>query len=180
MAGTRTHEITLNLDDIRELFLAPELDPFAGRSHAESGMDRMLHQLRARPRGAVRARIVLPHSQLAPDLESRCREALQCYCDTRIGQLTDQSVSLRREGYATLASGSVFLAACILGSTIVAEPVHLPDILGRFLNEGFVIAGWVALWYPLDALLYLRWPVHRDRRLYEALKTMEMSFVAAS
>jgi hypothetical protein len=180
MAGTRTHEITLHLDDIRELFRAPEIDPFAGRSHAESGMDRMVLQLRARPRGAVRARIVLPPSQLAPDLESRCREALQHYCDTRIEQLMDQSVSLRREGYATLARGSVFLAACILGAQLAAEPIHLPAILARFLNEGFVIAGWVALWYPLDALLYLRWPVHRDRQLYEVLKTMEMNIVASS
>ena len=180
MAGTRTHEITLHLDDIRELFLAPEMDPFTGRSHAESGMQRMISQLRARPRGAVRARILLPPSQLAPDLESRCRKALQSYCDTRIGLLTDQSRSMRREGYATLARGSLFLAACVLGARIAEEPNYLPAILARFLNEGFVIAGWVALWYPLDSLLYLRWPVHRDRQLYEALKTMEMSFIAAS
>ena len=66
MAGTRIHEITLNLGDIRELFLAPEIDPFAGRSDSESGMDRMVRQLRARPRGSVRARIVLPSSQLVP------------------------------------------------------------------------------------------------------------------
>jgi len=180
MAETGTHEFTLNLDDIRELFVAPEIDPFAGRSDAGSGMDRMLLQLRARPRGPVRARIVLPPAQLVPDLESRCREALQHYCDARIAQLTDQSLSLRREGYATLARGSLFLAACVLGARIAEEPFYMPAILARFLNEGFVIAGWVALWYPLDALLYLRWPVNRDRRLYEVLKKMEMSFVASS
>ena len=35
-----------------------------------------------------------------------------------------------------------------------------------------MIAGWVALWYPLDVLLYQRWPLARERRLYENLSAI--------
>ena len=68
----------------------------------------------------------------------------------------------------------------MIGSRIFGEPRYLPAFLGRFIDEGFIIAGWVALWYPLDVLLYQHWPVNRDRRIYQAIETMEMEFVAAA
>lgn len=170
---------TLYLADLNELFRAPELDPFNGRAESESGMDRLLGSLGARPRRPVRVKIVLPASQITPALESRCRAALQDYCRVRIAQLKTQSTGLWREGWATLARGILFLAACMIGSRIFGEPKYLPGFLGRFLDEGFIIAGWVALWYPLDVLLYQHWPVNRDRGIHESLEKMEMEFVPA-
>ena len=172
------NEVTLHLGDVRELFQAPEVRPFDVRAEFESGMDRLLNQLRALPRRPVRARIILPAAQLAPDLEPQCRAALQRCCHVRIGHLRDQNASLWREGWATLARGILFLAACMIGSKVFGEPRYVPGFLGRFLDEGFIIAGWVALWYPLDVLLYQHGPVNRDRRLYEALEKMELEFVA--
>jgi hypothetical protein len=57
---------------------------------------------------------------------------------------------------------------------VLGEPKFLPGILARFLDEGLIIAGWVALWYPLDALLYQHWPLKRERRLYESLRETEL------
>ena len=170
---------TLYLADLNELFRAPEPDPFGGRAESESGMSRLLAAMRVRPRRAVRVKFVIPASQITPDLESRCRAAVQAYCALRIGQLKLQNASLWREGWATLARGILFLAACMIGSKIFAEPQYLPGFLGRFLDEGFIIAGWVALWYPLDVLLYQHWPVNRDRGIYESLEKMAMEFVPA-
>jgi hypothetical protein len=64
----------------------------------------------------------------------------------------------------------------MLGSRIVGEPRHLPEVVARFLDEGFVIAGWVALWYPLDVLLYQRWPLRRERLWYARLRDMQLEF----
>lgn len=179
MMSRQLNEIVLRLTDLRELFHAPEIDPFSGQGELESGIDRLVSQLRGRPRGAVRARITLPAAQITPDLGSRCREALQRYCRARISQLGEQNASLWREGWATLGRGILFLAACMIGSKIFGEPKYLPAFLGRFLDEGFIIAGWVALWYPLDVLLYQHWPVNRDRRIYKVIESMEVEFVAA-
>lgn len=70
----------------------------------------------------------------------------------------------------------MFLALCLLGSRLVGEITLLPGFVERFIDEGLVIAGWVALWYPLDVLLYQRWPLARERRLYEALRDMRLEF----
>lgn len=176
MSDTSTHDIRLELSDPRELFNAPELDPLAGQPHADPGIERILNRIRPQPGRPVRTTLRLPAAARAPDLETRVRAGLQQYCDVRTAQLTHDIASLRQEGLATLWRGVLFLALCMLGSRILGEPKFLPDIVARFLDEGLIIAGWVALWYPLDALLYQHWPLKRERRLYEQLRVMDLKF----
>jgi len=176
MSAGKTHEVRVELASLRDLFRAPEPDPLSGRPHADAGIDRILNKVRPRPRGPVRAMIVLPAKESATDLEARTRAALQQYCDVRIEQGKNDKASLRHEGFATLWRGLLFLALCLLGSRLVGEPRYLPGIIGRFLDEGFIIAGWVALWYPLDVLLYQHWPLTREQRLYAQLRDMELKF----
>jgi hypothetical protein len=175
MIRNRTLDVRLELAELRELFNASPPDPLAGRPYAESGVDRILNQLRPRPGRRVRTTIVLPEAARAPDLEARCRAALENYFGARIAYLDNDNSSLWHEGRATLTRGLLFLAICMLGSHIVGEPKYLHPVLARFLDEGFVIAGWVALWWPLDVLLYQHWPLARERRMYESLRSMELS-----
>lgn len=176
MATSRYNEVRIELANLGELFQAPDPDPFSGRPHAESGVDRILNVVRPRRRGAISATIILPASERAPDLEARTRAALEVYCNARIGTTDNNKASLRQEGISTLWRGLFFLALCLLGSRLVGEPRFLPGIFGRFLDEGFIIAGWVALWYPLDVLLYQHWLLTREKRLYEQLRIAELTF----
>jgi hypothetical protein len=174
MTDTNIHDIRLDLTDPRELFVAPELDPIGGQPAAESALERILNSIRPRPDRPVRATLRLPAAARTPNLEARLRAGLQQYSDHRIGQITNDIASLRQEGLATLWRGLLFLALCMLGSQVLGEPKFLPGILARFIDEGLIIAGWVALWYPLDALLYQHWPLKRERRLYQSLRDMEL------
>lgn len=180
MIRNQTLDVRIELGEPRELFCAAPPDPLAGRPYADSGVDRILNQLRPRPGRRVRATIVLPAVARAPDLEARCRVALEQYCSTKVAQLRNDDSSLWHEGRATLTRGLLFLAICMLGSHIVGEPRYLHPVFARFLDEGFVIAGWVALWWPLDVLLYQHWPLARERRMYESLRTMDLAFEFAA
>jgi hypothetical protein len=174
MADTNIHDVHLDLADPRELFHPPELDPIGGQPYAEPGLERILNRIRPRPQQPVRVTLRLPAATRTADLEARMRAGLQQYCNHRIGQIENDIASLRQEGLATLWRGLLFLALCMLGSQLLGEPKFLPVILARFLDEGLIIAGWVALWYPLDALLYQHWPLKRERRLYAALRDMDL------
>jgi hypothetical protein len=176
MSDTSTHDIRLELSDPRELFHAPELDPLAGQPHADPGIERILNRIRPKPDRPVHTTLRLPAAARAPDLEARVRAGLQQYCDVRTGQIAHDLASLRQEGMATLWRGVLFLALCMFGSRVLGDPKFLPDIVARFLDEGLIIAGWVALWYPLDVLLYQHWPLKRQRRLYEQLRGMDLTF----
>jgi hypothetical protein len=176
MTALVTHRVRLELRSLGELFAEPGFDPLGGHAEEVAGIERLANQLRPLRRAPVTTRIVLPASERAPDLEDRCRDALRAVVDRRIERNRNDARSLRKEGYATLWRGLVFLALCLLGSRIMGEVTLLPGFVERFIDEGLVIAGWVALWYPLDVLLYQRWPLARERRLYESLREMQLEF----
>jgi hypothetical protein len=170
-------DLRLELDSLEELFAEPDLDPLDGRGEELPGLERLLNQLRPQPRGVpLRTTLVLPAAARAADLEPRCRAALRAVLERRLERNRNDARSLRQEGYATLWRGLLFLALCLLGSRILAEVTLLPGFVERFLDEGLVIAGWVALWYPLDVLLYQRWPLARERRLYESIRDTALAF----
>jgi hypothetical protein len=170
------HSVRLELGSLGELFAGPAFDPLGGDAEEVPGLDRLANQLRPLPRAPVCTRLSLPASERAPDLEERCRGALRAVLDRRLERNRNDARSLRKEGYATLWRGLVFLALCLLGSRVMGEVTLLPGFVERFIDEGLVIAGWVALWYPLDVLLYQRWPLARERRLYENLRDMRLEF----
>lgn len=170
------HEVRIELGSLEELFGVPEFDPLAGRAEELPGLERLANQLRPLPDAPVSARIVLPASERAPDLEHRCRAALHAVLDRRIARNRNDACSLRGEGRATLWRGLLFFALCLLGSSLLGTTGVLPLYLAHYIDEGLIIAGWVALWYPLDVLLYQRWPLARERRLYQNLRDMRLEF----
>ena len=170
------HDLRLELPSLRELFVAPEFDPIAGCVEELSGVEQLLNQARPLSSLPLRTTLVLPAAERAPDLEDRCRRGLRAVLDRRLDRNRNDARSLRHEGYATLWRGLVFLALCLLASRVVGSHDLLPGFMARFVDEGLVIAGWVALWYPLDVLLYQRWPLARERRLYERVRDAELRF----
>ena len=170
------HVLSIELGSLEELFTAPEFNPLGGRAEELPGLERLANQLRPLPIAPVRTCIVLPASERAPDLEQRCRAALRDVLDRRIERNRNDASSLRVEGRATLWRGLLFLALCLLGSSLLGTTGMLPRYLEHYIDEGLIIAGWVALWYPLDVLLYQRWPLRRELRLYENLRDMRLEF----
>jgi hypothetical protein len=81
-----------------------------------------------------------------------------------------------RIGAASLAIGLLFLFACLVAREVVAR---IAGAAAAIVAEGLLIMGWVAMWRPLEILLYDWWPIWRQRRLYRALKDMPIACTAA-
>jgi len=45
------------------------------------------------------------------------------------------------------------------------------------VREGLTIAGWVAMWRPLQIYLYEWWPLRDERRILERLGRMRVHLV---
>lgn len=65
---------------------------------------------------------------------------------------------LLKEGPTSLIIGLTFLAACIVASQLLR---HRGGTLGTVLRQGLIIAGWVAMWRPMEIFLYEWWPLRR-------------------
>ncbi len=78
-----------------------------------------------------------------------------------------------RRGRTELLFGVVFLAACFALSSAAASSLE-PYWLSDFISEGLIIVGWIALWHPVDMLLFERWPLRRDIRLLRTIRDAEI------
>ena len=57
-------------------------------------------------------------------------------------------------------------------SAAIPELMVEHAVVSDLLHEGLLIVGWVAMWRPLEILLYDWWPLMRDAQLYERIASM--------
>jgi len=84
---------------------------------------------------------------------------------------------LRRQmriGRFALLWGFLILAACSVGRSLLST---YPDALAGFFAQGLVILGWVALWRPIEMLLFEHWRQRDQCRWLERLATIDIRFV---
>jgi hypothetical protein len=74
---------------------------------------------------------------------------------------------LLRTGAVSLAIGLVFLMACIVLRRELIARAYIAD--QSIVDEGLLILGWVAMWRPIEILLYDWWPLARRGRVLHRL-----------
>ena len=82
---------------------------------------------------------------------------------------------LMRRGRASLIIGLLFLTACLATTKLL-----LSDLGGTWagiLRESLTIAGWVAMWRPMEIYLYDWWPLRRKGRLYQKLSQIPVQII---
>jgi hypothetical protein len=82
---------------------------------------------------------------------------------------------LLKQGRTSLFIGLVFLAACLLLTKML-----LGGRIGTWAavaRESLTIAGWVAMWRPMQIYLYDWWPLLRRIRIYTKLSHMPVELV---
>ena len=74
------------------------------------------------------------------------------------------------DGRIALAVGIAFLFVCILIRQVAYS--FGSGTASKIIAEGILIAGWVAMWRPLDTFLYDWWPIRRRARVLGKLAEM--------
>ncbi|MFG1294762.1 hypothetical protein [Xanthobacter variabilis] len=178
MSGT-TNEIHLHLSDVKNFFQVPEIDPFAGDDLDVSGIDQLMDALKAQSgwkRKSLHAIVHLPSDAAGDSRLANMPKYIERYCDKQIQYNRRKIAELRLEGRHALRMGALFLFVCLALSAGTEALIGSESLVGQVLVEGFIIAGWVGLWHPLELLLYAWWPNAQDIRLYEKIKSMRLDF----
>ena len=76
---------------------------------------------------------------------------------------------LLREGRLSLAIGLLFLILCLSGGQL-ANRLQIPG--ASIVETSLTIAGWVAMWHPMDVFLYGWWPLRRAGKVYRKLSAI--------
>ena len=81
---------------------------------------------------------------------------------------------LLKQGRINLVIGVFFLGMCLLMSELLLDKNW--GTIVRLLRESLTIAGWVAMWRPMQIFLYGWWPLWNMRRLFEKLSRIPVEF----
>jgi hypothetical protein len=79
---------------------------------------------------------------------------------------------LLKQGRTSLIIGLLFLGACLVTSGLLRR--FNQGTLSIVLRESLTIAGWVAMWRPMQIFLYEWWPIRRTERLFEKMSRMHV------
>ncbi len=99
------------------------------------------------------------------------RQALREFFAQRALTTRRQLRHLLRIGRKSLLIGLVVLAVAMILGELLAGLVGRYDY-GAILGHSLLIGGWVALWRPLEILLYDWWPIRAQAQLYERLSAI--------
>ena len=172
----RPHEIRIRLDAIHRLFNTMDSAPFLERDldgDAEEFIVSWAEEAPGDRRIVIRIELNRRPTGLTPD---EIGAAVRHYFSSRREMNRREFSRLMREGRATLLIGLCFLALCL---TLAR---HLGAISGTLGNdwagiaaEGLTIAGWVAMWHPVEIGLYRWWPIRRTGVILKKLSEAEVT-----
>lgn len=161
--------IDIRVRRVEQLFDGRDPAPFRERDLDAGAVDYLVGAMEELPAGAAVRIVVSVEEPLPPTLPAdevaAAIAAHFAYEEARVGRALRRHV---RHGQAVLLVGLVGLALCL----------GLEELLTMFgtghavqvLKNGLVIIGWVAMWRPVEALLYDWWPLLGERKLHRRLR----------
>lgn len=165
------NHIQLNLRDINQLFNTIDPSPFQERDLDRNAEDFILswaHEFSLdEPVDLIVHLKKVPESHHARHL---VEEAIHNYFAyrARLNQLEFRR--LMKQGRTSLVVGLSFLGLCLLTSQFLASTEH--GIVPDFIEQGLTIAGWVAMWRPMEIYLYEWWPLRHRGKIFDKLSRM--------
>lgn len=172
MSTANDNQIEVRLRELSQLFNSMDPSPFIDRDLDAAAEEFIVSWARELAHKSELELIIHLATLPPPDRADGTEEAVRHYFATRAEVKHRELRLLLRRGRASLLIGLLFLAGCF-GLGEVAQQAPLGK-WNEFVALGLHIAGWVAMWRPLEIFLYDWWPVRSDQRLLERLARMKV------
>ena len=169
-AAAPVHQISLRLREIGQLFNSMDPTPFHHRDldpEAEKFIESWAQEFPAGSRF-----VLVIHLEKKPaqgDAAALLSESIHNYFGYEAQMAEHELKRLLRLGRTSLLVGLGFLSLCTFGAKALGALGGGPSPYLDVLREGLIIAGWVAMWRPLQIFLYEWWPITRRRRMLQNL-----------
>lgn len=175
----------MELDDLNELVVAPDQDPSSDRPMeylGQSAMMRMMHLFKPthfRQRASYRLILRMPREKVSPETATQAKALICKFAARMIEDNENRIIQIKRKGRRQLPYAIIILFVCMaLGVLFGLEQfVDQNKVLALAISEGFYIVGWIALWRPMDVLLFDPMEVRMENRLLRALMDMRIDVV---
>ncbi len=175
----------IELEDLSHLVVAPEQNPYSERPMeylGQSAIARMksMHRPSAfRHHMSYRLLLRMPREQITSDTPSQARALISKYGAKMIEDNNSRIRQIQARGRRQLPYALTILFVCIaLGVAFGLELfLEMAPITALAISEGFYIVGWIALWRPMDVLLFDPMEVRTENKLLRHLMEMRIDVV---
>jgi hypothetical protein len=167
------HHIRINLADINQLFNSMDPSPFNEKDLDKDAEEFILSWAREYAHHEPVSLVI--HLKQFPDgndPKPMVEEAVRHYFAYRAKLNRLEFSRLMKQGRLSLLIGLFFLGACLLASELLISKV--PGTLSNLTKESLTIAGWVAMWRPMEIYLYDWWPLRRRGQTFEKLSKIDV------
>jgi hypothetical protein len=167
------HRVEVNLREVGQLFNTMDHSPFQERDLDREAEEFILSWVREFPLNDPVV-LVVHLSEFPPgqDPQPMVEGAVHHYFAYRARLNRLEFRRLMKDGRQNLAIGLVFLLGCLaVSNALIGRATGTFPSLTR---ESLTIAGWVAMWRPMQIYLYDWWPLRRRGRIYEKLSRMRV------
>ena len=167
------HRIEVFVDKIDQLFNSMDPSPFPEKDLDADAEEFIVSWAQEFPRHDP-VTLVVDANQLPAhgDAQHVVETAVHNYFAYRAKLKRLELRHLLKEGHTSLVIGLIFLGACLFTSQLLLRREQ--GTLSIIARESLTIAGWVAMWRPMQIFLYEWWPLLRKRRLYQKLSRMHV------
>jgi hypothetical protein len=165
------HCIEINIGSIEQLFNSMDPSPFHEKDLDRDAEEFIVSWAQEFPRHS-RLTIII-HLDRAPsraDAVAHVAEAVHHYFSYRAELNRRELKRLFRDGRTALLIGLTFLAVCLLAGGMIPGANRGWTIV----REGLTIAGWVAMWRPMEIYLYDWWPLRRHAQILARLSQADV------
>lgn len=167
--------VELRLDRISQLYNSLDPAPFVEKELDPSADEYIVGSAEDLAGRHMRLVIILPEKELARPESAQIPASIRNHFALREQSEQRKLRTEWRRGRMNLYIGLGFLVVC-LGVRELLSASGSPVF--RVVDEGLLIAGWVALWGPLDFFLYGWWPITTRRRLFTSLAKLDVELRA--
>jgi hypothetical protein len=172
--GARSGVIRLRVNDIGQLFNSLDPDPFIERDLDDDAVDYITSWAREIPHHMpVRLHVTITEPRHPGDHQATVQTAVQNYFGNAADLSRNEFRQLLKRGRISLLIGLLVLAISMAAAHLAGNALQ-DRTWGGLISEGIMIGGWVAMWRPLEILLYDWWPLRRQRLDLERLRDMKV------
>ena len=162
------HRIELNLREVGQLFNTMDPSPFNEKDLDRDAEEFIVSWAREFPLDEPIALVV--HVAASPreqEPQPIVERAVHHYFAYRVELNRLEFRRLMQDGRRSLLTGLAFLAACLVISRFLVGAGT--GTFSTFARESLAIAGWVAMWRPMEIYLYDWWPLGRRAKMLKKL-----------
>jgi hypothetical protein len=174
---TSHHRVEVGLREINQLFNSLDPTPFNEKDLDQNAEDFIVSWVQEYPINEPVQLMI--HLDQWPDYDpkSLITDTIHHYFSYRAKMTHLELGRLFKQGRTSLLIGSSFMITCIL---IIKFTLSEPNQTAwtSVIRESLTIAGWVAMWRPMQIYLYDWWPMRRKEKIFSKLSVIPVEIAA--